>query len=35
MTDAVLFVAVLGVLALAAVIDVAALLGWLRNRWPR
>ena len=33
MNDALLFVIVLGVLAIALAVDVAALLGWLRRRW--
>jgi hypothetical protein len=33
MTDALLFVIVLGALVLALAVDLAALLGWLRRRW--
>jgi len=33
MTDALLLLLVLGVLAIALAVDVAALLGWLRRRW--
>jgi hypothetical protein len=36
MTDALLFVLVLGAVTLALVVDVAAVVGWLRRRWgPR
>ena len=33
MTDALLLVLVLGVVALALAVDAAALLGWLRRAW--
>jgi hypothetical protein len=33
MTDALLFVLVVGVLAIALMIDTAAAIGWLRQRW--
>jgi hypothetical protein len=33
MIDAALFVLVLGAIALAVVVNLAALLGWLRRRW--
>jgi hypothetical protein len=34
-TDALLFVLVLGAATLALVVDVAAVVGWLQKRWPR
>jgi len=34
MTDLLLMVVVLGVMVLALGVDLAALLGWLRRRWP-
>jgi hypothetical protein len=33
MTDALLFVLVLGVVMLALGVDLGALIGWLRRRW--
>jgi len=33
MTDVLLFIIVVGVLALALGVDVAALVAWLRRRW--
>jgi hypothetical protein len=33
MTEAVLFVLVLGAIALALAVDLAAVIGWLRRRW--
>jgi hypothetical protein len=34
MTDALLFVVVVGAVLLALGVDLAALAGWLRRRWP-
>ena len=34
MMDALLFALVTGVLLLALGVDLAALVGWLRGRWP-
>jgi hypothetical protein len=33
MTDAFLFVCVLGAVVLALAVDLAALIGWLRRQW--
>jgi hypothetical protein len=33
MTDVLLFICVVGVVALALGLDVAAVVGWLRGRW--
>jgi hypothetical protein len=33
MTDALLMMLVLGVIMIAAVVDIAALASWLRRRW--
>jgi len=33
MSDALLFVLILGVMALAVGVDVGALVGWVRRRW--
>jgi hypothetical protein len=35
MTDALLFVLVVGVVALALVVDVGAAIGWLRGRFEK
>jgi hypothetical protein len=35
MTDALLLVLVTGALVLALVVDLAALVGWLRRQWER
>jgi hypothetical protein len=32
-TDALLFVVVVGAIVLALIVDVAAVVGWLRRRW--
>jgi hypothetical protein len=35
MTDALLFVLVVGAVTLALAVDVAVVIGCLQNRWPR
>ena len=35
MIDAALMLVVVGAVVIALVVDVAVVVGWLQNRWPR